>query len=114
MSNEFNHGYALLIGVNENHVSSWALPDVVKDIKALTGVLTHPQRCAYPKDNVKPITGKDATRQNILNGLEWLRECIQADASHNATAIIYYTGHGWRDESVVPPDYYSAPLRLVD
>ena len=31
----FEHGYALLIGVDENAVVRWALPDVAKDIAAL-------------------------------------------------------------------------------
>ena len=31
----FDHGYALLLGVDQNAVSEWALPDVGKDIVAL-------------------------------------------------------------------------------
>jgi hypothetical protein len=72
VSQGFDHGYALLIGVNENNVTGWALPNVAKDIPALGEVLAHPERCAYPKDNVKTITGKDATRDGILDGLDWL------------------------------------------
>ncbi|MBU0705028.1 MAG: caspase family protein, partial [Chloroflexi bacterium] len=93
MSHTFTHGYALLIGVDENHVSAYALPDVAKDIQALAEVLVHSQRCAYPDDNVKTLTGQEATRQSIMDGLEWLQEHIQADTSGNATTIVYYTGH---------------------
>ena len=105
----FNFGYALLIGVNKNSVPSWALPGVAKDIHALTEVLVHPQRCAYFKDNVKTITDKQATRQGILDGLDWLEERLRADTSGNATTIVYYSGHGWRDESGVSPEYYFIP-----
>ncbi len=49
----FTHGYALLVGVDENHVNGYALPDVAKDIHALADVLVHPQCCTYPVDNVK-------------------------------------------------------------
>jgi len=97
MTHTFAHGYALLVGVNENQVARWALPDVVKDIDALAQVLAHPLRCAYPAEHVKTIMGKEATRQGILDGLEWLQTCVQKDAGGNATAVIYYSGHGWRD-----------------
>ncbi|MBN1922023.1 MAG: caspase family protein [Anaerolineae bacterium] len=103
----FEHGYALLIGVDENAVAKWALPAVAKDVAALREVLVHPERCAYPVDNVKVLTGKNATRQGILDGLDWLAECLQADAE--ATAIIYYTGHGWRDTVQTPAAFYLIP-----
>jgi len=101
--------YALLIGVNENEVSAWALPNLAGDIIALEGVLTHPERCAYPPDNVKLVTGKTATRQGILDGLDWLQERVQADSSGNATAVIYYTGHGWRDDAATPAEFFLIP-----
>jgi uncharacterized caspase-like protein len=113
-SEQFANGYALLIGVDENNVEPWALPDVAKDITALAKVLTHPERCAYPVINVKVLTGEDATRQSILDGLDWLHERIQADTSGNATAVVYYTGHGWRDEQVQPPIYYLIPYDMLE
>jgi hypothetical protein len=112
MSEQFTNGYALLISVDENNIADWALPDVVKDVKALEKVLTHKERCAYPPDNVKVLMGKEATRQGILDGLEWLQERIAEDKSDDATVVIYYTGHGWRDESVEPPDFYFIPYDI--
>ncbi|GAG19185.1 unnamed protein product, partial [marine sediment metagenome] len=112
MSTTFPHGYALLIGVDENHASSYALPDVAKDIQALAKVLVHPQRCAYPNDNVKTLAGQEATRQGILDGLEWLQERIEADNSENTTAIVYYTGHGWRTGSADPSESYLIPYDI--
>ncbi len=103
----FDHGYALLIGVDQNAVSEWALPDVGKDITALREVLIHPERCGYSAQNVTVLTGKEATRQGILNGLEWLAARLQADA--DATGMIYYTGHGWRDTSKTPAEFYFIP-----
>jgi uncharacterized caspase-like protein len=109
MTSNFGVGYALLVGNNENNVPRWSLPDVAKDIDALRQVLTHPERCAYPTDNVKVITGEDATRQGILDGLDWLRERLMADNSGNATAVFFYSGHGWRDDASQPPAYYLIP-----
>jgi hypothetical protein len=112
MSHTFTHGYALLIGVDENRVSGYALPNVAKDIQAVAKVLVHPQRCAYPKDNIKTLTGQEATRQGILDGLEWLQEHIQADSSDNTTAIVYYTGHGWRNTSAGSSEFYLIPYDI--
>ena len=109
MAERFTHGYALLIGVNENQASDWALPDVAKDIDALQTVLIHPERCGYLQKHVKIIKGKDSTRQGILDGLAWLKARIDTDPSGNATAILYYTGHGWRDTGGPTPDHYLIP-----
>lgn len=100
---QFDHGFALLIGVNENKVPGWSLPPVANDIAALKQVLADPERCAYPPDHVKVISGGDATRQGILDGLDWLHDQIQADTSGAATAIILYAGHGWRDAAAQLP-----------
>ena len=114
MPDQFEHGYALIVGVNESSVDSWALPDIDKDVKALHEVLTHPERCAYPEDNVKVIRGREATRVGILSGLSWLRQRIQETASDDATVVIYYSGHGWRDETVDPPVSYLVPYDVVE
>jgi uncharacterized caspase-like protein len=109
MAEQFANGYALLIAVDENHVPGWALPDVAKDVDGLQKVLTHPERCGYPADNVRVLKGQDATRMNILDGLEWLQEQIAANDSGNATAVVYYTGHGWRDTGAEPAQFYFIP-----
>lgn len=57
--------------------------------------------------HVKLISGPDATRSNILAGFDWLQECLAQDAA--ATAVVYYSGHGWRDEQTQPPQYYFIP-----
>ena len=109
MTSNFAIGYALLVGIDENSVPRWSLPDVAKDINALQQVLVHPERCAYPPENVKTIVGPAATRQSIFDGLGWLEERLQADPSGNAIAVVYYSGHGWRDEASSPPTYYLIP-----
>jgi hypothetical protein len=90
----FAHGYALLVAVNENLMPNYALPTVAKDAAALHKVLIHPERCAYPADNVRLLTGSDASRQGILSGISWLKERLVADRNENATAVFYYSGHG--------------------
>jgi len=109
MTQTFTHGYALLIGVTENAVARWALPDVAQDIAALAEVLAHPDRCGYPAGQVRVLTGPAATRPGILDGLAWLGERLVADTSGEATALLYYSGHGWRDDAGQSPVYYLIP-----
>jgi hypothetical protein len=112
MSERFGNGYALLIATNENAVADYALPDVAKDIAAMETILKNEERCAYDPVHIKVIIGKDATRQAILDGLDWLEEQIQHDAGGDATALIYYSGHGWRDERASLPAYYLIPYDM--
>ncbi len=107
MSDQFRHGYALIIGVDQNSVPAWALPAVARDVEALRDVLIHPQRCAYAEAHVRLISGPEATRENILAGFDWLQARLAQDPA--ATAVIYYSGHGWRDEQTQPPQYYFIP-----
>jgi hypothetical protein len=91
---QFTHGYALLIAVNENLIPNYALPAVAQDAAALQSVLINPERCAYLPENVRFIRGPEASRRGIYQGIEWLKEKLARDKSDNATAILYYTGHG--------------------
>jgi len=103
----FEDGYALLIGVDDNAVPSLVLPDVAKDVVALRDVLVHPERCAYRPDHVKTITGATATRQAILDGLDWLAD--QVRGAPEATAVVYYSGHGFRHAIGTGAEFYLVP-----
>ncbi len=100
----FEHGYALVIGVDENALSGAELPTVAKDVIAINKVLVHPQRCAYLPENVQFLHGKKSTRNNILAALDWLQ--AKADADPQATVVFYYSGHGHVDEG---GSYYLIP-----
>lgn len=110
MSNVFEHGYALIVGVDANQIPRLALPAVAKDVQAVYDVLVHPDRCAYNPDNVKFLKGDQATRDNILEGLFWLRGKAKDDPE--ATAVIYYSGHGMAD--TVANQYYLIPYNISD
>ncbi len=112
--NTFSHGYALVIGINENAIGSMALPGVAADIAAIQHVLLDPERCAYPSENVRVLQGSEATRKGIRQGLAWLCGKLMADAQ--STAIIYYSGHGWKDRYsgeyfFIPYDIEAGSLR---
>lgn len=108
--NRFENGYALLIAVNENQMPGYALPTVAKDAAALEAVLVHPERCAYPKDNVRLLQGAQSSRDGIQAGLAWLKQKLAADTSDNATALIYYSGHGARNATT--ETYYLLPYDM--
>ena len=97
MAETFNHGYALLIGVGESQCPGWSLPVTVKDTQAIYGVLTDRDLCGYPPDQIRILNNNEATRDGILQGLNWLKAKVESD--REATAIVYYSGHGWVDKA---------------
>ena len=110
MAGNFNQGYALLIGVDENQVEHLKLPAVSRDIDALYGVLTNPEYCGYIPENISVVKGQNATHDKITLALTWLKNKLISDATGNATAIIYFSGHGHRDAK----NYYLLPFDIAD
>jgi hypothetical protein len=108
MSEIFENGYAVVIGIDSNKIPRLALEAVAKDVTAVHDVLIHPERCAYSPDNVKLLQGEESTGKNILEAIFWLKEKVQADPQ--ATAVIYYSGHGMRDKKT--EQYYLIPYDI--
>ena len=105
----FSHGYALLIGVGRCAYDPWSLPVTVRDMQALQAVLTDPALCGYPASQVRLLHDDEATRQAILDGLAWLAERAAADP--DATAVVFYSGHGWQEERT--GRYYLIPHNVA-
>lgn len=107
MTQIFDRGYALLIGVGNSIYPKWSLPTTVNDILALKSILIDPNLCAYPdnEQHVRLLHDGHATRHAILNGLAWLK--TQAASNSETTVIVYYSGHGWLDSS--SNNYYLIP-----
>ena len=101
MTELFNQGYALLIGVGECAYKPLSLPVTVKDTQAIYAALIDPELCAYPNDreHIRVLNNEEATRSRILDGLKWLKE--KAEIEPEATIFVYYSGHGWlnRDDN---------------
>lgn len=108
MSQTFAHGYALLIGIGQCADPRLSLPVTVNDIQALRQILVNPKLCGYPDSHLRSLHDQSATKQAILEGLEWLK--AQAAADPAATVIVYYSGHGWLDTS--DQSYYLLPHDL--
>lgn len=107
MTQLFDHGYALLVGVGRCAESQLSLPVTVKDVQALRQILANPNFCAYPdhSQHLRLLHDEAATRQAILSGLDWLN--VQAQADPEATLIVYYSGHGWLESTT--GSYYLIP-----
>lgn len=108
MTATFDHGYAVVIGVDANNIARLALPTVAQDVDAVHAVLVHPERCAYRSENVLLLKGERSTAANVLDALYWLRDKVQVDA--DATAVVYYSGHGMVDKAT--GQYYLIPYDI--
>jgi hypothetical protein len=107
MASQFTHGYALLIGVGTSTVPEFSLPVTVNDVKALHSILINADFCAYlnNKEHIRILHDATATRSAMLDGLAWLGAQVAAD--RESTAIVYYSGHGWLEQSA--GEYYLIP-----
>jgi len=99
MSALFQDGHALLVGVGGN------LPNTVLDAEGLAGILKDPERCAYPPGQVHLLTGPQATRQAILDGLD----ALVRDTAEQAMVVVYFSGHGYRATSPTGISHYLIP-----
>src|SRR5512136_2428598 len=90
----FSQGYAVVVGAGAD------LPVTVGDATAVAALLRDTDRCAYPPGQVCLLTGTEARRDAVLSALDWLAEA----AGPEATAIVYFSGHGMET-----PDYYLIP-----
>lgn len=92
----FTHGHALVIGMGAD------LPVTVEDARGVAALLADAGRCAYPPGQVRLLTGPAARRGDVLAALDDL--AMRASADPDATAVVYFSGHG-----VETPGYYFLP-----
>lgn len=91
LKNSFSTGRALLIGIGQGYPGRLQLPAVVRaDAEGLARVLTRPDLCGYPEENVQLLLDEHATRDAIFDGLRKLSE----SATSNDTVIVFFSGHG--------------------
>jgi hypothetical protein len=95
----FTQGHALVIGAGGD------LPGAATDAEQLAGLLADPGRCAYPPAQVAALTAAAAGRAAILAGLERLARAADRDS----TAVVYFSGHGYRVASSIGDAYFLLP-----
>lgn len=112
---------ALLVGINAYCPPINPLRGCINDVQQMKGVLQ--RYYGFAEENIGLLLDKDATREGILGGLDWLVEGAQA----GDVLVFHYSGHGsqvdddsgdeWecRDEILVPYDHdWDNPLRDDD
>ncbi len=114
-------GWALLVGVGQypdiegGSISSLRAP--AKDVDALYGFLTDPQKGGFKPENVRRLKDRDATKDAI--GIELTD--IANKATANDLVLIYFSGHGFRPDGsntegapayLIP--YLTHPRALID
>ena len=80
---------ALLVGINKYPDPRNELRGCVNDILDMEHFIAEANK-VYPKQNIKKLTNKDATKKGILTQLKWLIEGAEAGDQ----LLFHYSGHG--------------------
>lgn len=87
----FDQGFALLIGVGTYAHIPWAdVPITHNDALQVQEVLSDPERCGYPENQITVLHDQTATREGVIGVLEKLQKTTKDDD----TVFIFYSGHG--------------------
>ena len=85
--------YLLAIGISNYDNPDLKLKLAAKDARDFTAAILRQKGLLYEDVVVRLLTDKDATKDNILEGLDW----VQRETTHNDVAMIYLGGHGLND-----------------
>lgn len=82
--------YAVVIGIVYQSPDFGIIHHTDDDAAAVNNLLT--QKWGYPQDHVLTLLNGQATRENIVQALNWLATNPDIDA--NTDVVFYYSGHG--------------------
>jgi metacaspase-1 len=106
MSEHFNRGHALIIGI-ANYLKANKLPEtVLKDATDVAELLQSPDYCGYSPSNVELLLDGHATLDGIRQGLRRLAQATGPDD----TAVVFFSCHGGRKESGPDAGTYLLPV----
>lgn len=86
--------YLIAIGVSEYKNKSYNLGVADKDAKAITRLFKKQKGKVYNNVQAKTLTNSQATKDNILDALDWLN----TQATQRDVAVIFIAGHGVNDD----------------
>jgi uncharacterized caspase-like protein len=95
-----NKLYSLVVGISK-YPEPFTLEFANKDARDFSQILSRRIGRNYSGTVPRLLIDEQATRQNILNGLKWLRESV----TKNDAAVIFLVGHG----DVLGSNYYFIP-----
>ena len=94
--------YVLAVGVSKYQNTSIQLAYAAKDASDFSNVLKTQENQLYRKVEVKLLTDAGARRDDILDGLEWIRREMTA----RDVGVVFMAGHGINDNDGI---YYFLP-----
>lgn len=95
--------YVLAIGISEYVNADYKLNFADDDAKSIVAALRQLKGGLYEDAIVKALIDKDATRENMQDGLQW----IQDQTTQHDVAMIFYAGHGINDNNGI---FYMLPV----
>lgn len=96
--------YVLAIGVSSYRARELQLLYPAKDARDFADLLQAQQHGLYREVSARVLTDQSATKDNILDGLEWL----QKQPTAHDVAVLFLAGHGITDPTT--SDYYFLPV----
>jgi hypothetical protein len=104
--NTMNNAHGLVIGIaNYRHIRGLP-PTVINDAKDIYQLLTDPNQCAYPPQNVQLLVDDVATQAALRQALANLAQRCSAES----TVFFYLSSHGGRIESGPYAGEYLLPV----
>jgi WD40 repeat protein len=94
--------YVLAIGVSQYLNPSYSLKFAAKDAKDFAAAVATQKGFLYRDVVVKVLTDDQATKDNVLDGLDWIRK----ETTSKDVAMVFFAGHGLNDQNGV---YYFLP-----
>ena len=85
--------YVLAIGVSQYSQTELNLQYAAKDARDLAAALAGQQGKLYGKVDAKVLTDGEASKNDILDGLDWLAK----EATARDTVVLFIAGHGLED-----------------
>lgn len=94
--------YVLAIGVSQYQNASYSLKFAAKDAQDFAAATATQKGFLYRDVVVKVLTDDQASKDNILDGLDWIRK----ETTSKDVAMVFFAGHGLNDQNGV---YYFLP-----
>jgi uncharacterized caspase-like protein len=85
--------YILAVGVAQYHDPSWNLTYAAKDARDFVAAMRAQEGGLYRQIEVRLLIDQQATKDNILDGLEW----VQRQTTSRDVAMVFLAGHGVND-----------------
>jgi WD40 repeat protein len=84
--------FALVVGISEYARATMNLKYAHKDAEDFAEELSKQQGKAYQTIVIRKLTNKEATREAIVDGFQWLADQMKITA--NARGAVFFSGHG--------------------